>query len=138
MITLINIVNSINIAIALKKNKIYISKLNNLSLCVLKILKELNIIEFFKVDTKFKTCTIVFNTITNSLYLSKIIAMSKPNRYIYYSVSDLVKLRNNDLFNDYLIFINDNKINKNNIVTIDDAIHLHKGGLLLLKIIKTL
>lgn len=138
MITLINIVNSINIAIALKKNKIYISKLNNLSLCVLKILKELNIIEFFKVDTKFKTCTIVFNTITNSLYLSKIIAMSKPNRYIYYSVSDLVKLRNNDLFNDYLIFINDNKINKNNIVTIDDAIRLHKGGLLLLKIIKTL
>jgi len=138
MITLINIVNSINIAIALKKNKIYISKLNNLSLCVLKIFKELNIIEFFKIDSKFKTCTIVFNTITNNLYLSKIITMSKPNRYIYYSVSDLIKLRNNDLFNDYLIFINENKINKNNIVTIDDAIRLHKGGLLLLKIIKTL
>lgn len=138
MITLINIINSINTAIALKKNKIYISKLNNLSLCVLKILKELNIIEFFKIDAKFKTCSIVFNTITNNVYLSKIIAMSKPNRYIYYSVSDLIKLRNSDLFNDYLIFINDNKINENNIVTIDDAIHLHKGGLLLLKIIKTL
>lgn len=138
MITLINIINSINTAIALKKNKIYISKLNNLSLCVLKILKELNIIEFFKIDAKFKTCSIVFNTITNNVYLSKIIAMSKPNRYIYYSVSDLIKLRNSDLFNDYLIFINDNKINKNNIVTIDDAIRLHKGGLLLLKIIKTL
>lgn len=138
MITLINIINSINTAIALKKNKIYISKLNNLSLCVLKILKELNIIEFFKIDAKFKTCSIVFNTITNNVYLSKIIAMSKPNRYIYYSVSDLIKLRNSDLFNDYLIFINDNKINENNIVTIDDAIRLHKGGLLLLKIIKTL
>lgn len=138
MLILINIINCINNAILLKKNKIYINKFNNLSLCVLKILKELNIIEFFKINSNFKDCTITFNTSTNDFYFSKIIAMSKPNRYIYYSVSDLEKLRNNDLFNEYIISINDNKINKNNIVTIDDAIRLHKGGLLLLKIIKTL
>jgi len=136
MSILINIINSLNTAISLKKNKIIINKFNNLSLNVLRILKNLNIIEFFKISSNYKFCTIVLNNITNNFYLSKLILISKPSRYVYYSVVDLEKLRNSDLFNDYIIYVNDN--GNNNIITIDDAIRLHKGGLVLLKIIKTL
>ena len=38
-----------------------------------------------------------------------------------------------DMFNDYILSIDHNKTA---IVTIDDAIRLNKGGLLLLKVIK--
>ena len=44
-------------------------------------------------------------------------------------------MNNAGSFNDYILSINDKTIN---IVTIDDAIRLHKGGLLLLKIFRTL
>jgi len=142
MTTLINIINSLNTAISLKKNKIIINKFNNLSLNILKILKDLNIIEFFKVSSNYKYCTVILNNITNNFYSSKLTIISKPSRYIYYSVNDLEKLRANDLFNDYIIYINNNNLvnnnSINNIVTIDDAIRLHKGGLVLIKIIKTL
>lgn len=136
MSILVNIINSLNTAISLKKNKIIINKFNNLSLNVLRILKDLNIIEFFKVSSNYKFCTVILNNITNNFYLSKLILISKPSRYIYYSVADLERLKNTDLFNDYIIYVNDNS--NNNIITIDDAIRLHKGGLVLLKIIKTI
>lgn len=98
MSILINIINSLNTAISLKKNKIIINKFNNLSLNVLRILKNLNIIEFFKISSNYKFCTIVLNNITNNFYLSKLILISKPSRYVYYSVVDLEKLRNSDLY----------------------------------------
>ena len=80
-------------------------------------------------------CVIYLNTYLNQHYLSKILMISKPSRYIYYNLDELINLRSNDSFNDYILSINDETIN---IVTIDDAIRLHKGGLLLRKIFRTL
>lgn len=131
MYTLINIINIINININLKKYKINIKKFNRLSLSVLKILQNLNIIESFILSSNFKDCIIYLN----SNISFKLINISKSNRYIYFTLQELIKLRTNDLFNDYIISIN-NKTNS--IVTIDDAIRLQKGGLLLVKIIKIL
>lgn len=131
MYTLINIINIINININLKKYKINVKKFNRLSLSVLKILQNLNIIESFILSSNFKDCIIYLN----SNISFKLINISKSNRYIYFTLQELIKLRTNDLFNDYIISIN-NKTNS--IVTIDDAIRLQKGGLLLVKIIKIL
>lgn len=131
MYTLINIINIININISLKKYKINVKKFNRLSLSVLKILQNLNIIESFILSPNLKDCIIYLNS--NMLF--KLINISKSNRYIYFTLQELIKLRTNDLFNDYIISIN-NKTNS--IVTIDDAIRLQKGGLLLVKIIKIL
>ena len=124
-----------NNAINYKKDKIIVKKINIVSLKILQILQSLNIIESFKISGTLDNCVIYLNTYLNQHYLSKILMISKPSRYIYYNLDELINLRSNDSFNDYILSINDKTIN---IVTIDDAIRLHKGGLLLLKIFRTL
>lgn len=131
MLTLIYIINSINNAIMHKKSKVIIKRFNNLSLNVLKILQNLNVIESFIINNSFTECKIYLYTYVN--YFTKIICITKPSKYIYYSKNDLIKLRSMDMFNDYILSID---YNKTAIVTIDDAIRLNKGGLLLLKVIK--
>ena len=131
MLTLIYIINSINNAIMHKKSKVIIKRFNNLSLNVLKILQNLNVIESFLINNSFTECKIYLYTYVN--YFTKIICITKPSKYIYYSKNDLIKLRSMDMFNDYILSIDHNKTA---IVTIDDAIRLNKGGLLLLKVIK--
>lgn len=131
MLTLIYIINSINNAIMHKKSKVIVKRFNNLSLNVLKILQNLNIIESFIINNSFTECKIYLYTYVN--YFTKIICITKPSKYIYYSKNDLIKLRSIDMFNDYILSIDHNKTA---IVTIDDAIRLNKGGLLLLKVIK--
>lgn len=135
MLILINLVNSLNNAINYKKDKIIVKKINIVSLKILQILQSLNVIESFKVSETLDNCVIYLNTYLNQHYLSKILMISKPSRYIYYNLDELINLRSNDSFNDYILSINDKTMN---IVTIDDAIRLHKGGLLLLKIFRTL
>ena len=135
MLILINLINNLNNAINYKKDKIIVKKINIVSLKILQILQSLNIIESFKISGTLDNCVIYLNTYLNQHYLSKIFMISKPSRYIYYNLDELINLRSNDSFNDYILSINDKTIN---IVTIDDAIRLHKGGLLLLKIFKTL
>ena len=131
MLTLIYIINSINNAIMHKKSKVIIKRFNNLSLNVLKILQNLNVIESFIINNSFTECKIYLYTYVN--YFTKIICITKPSKYIYYSKNDLIKLRSMDMFNDYILSIDHNKTA---IVTIDDAIRLNKGVLLLLKVIK--
>ena len=135
MLILINLINNLNNAINYKKDKIIVKKINIVSLKILQILQSLNVIESFKVSETLDNCVIYLNTYLNQHYLSKILMISKPSRYIYYNLDELINLRSNDSFNDYILSINDKTIN---IVTIDDAIRLHKGGLLLLKIFRTL
>lgn len=132
MLTLVTIINVINNAILAKKSKVVIFKFNNFSLNVLKILQELNVIESFILNSTFTNCKIYLYT--NNKFFNKIICITKPSKFIYYSKNDLIRLRSLDLFNDYILSI-DNYKNKA-IVTIDEAIRLNKGGLLLLKIIK--
>ena len=134
MLYLVYLVNSLNSAIRLRKSSVIITKFNSLTLAILKILQKLNIIESFLINPDFTKCTVFFNNNIKSDVLDrKIICISKPNRYIYYSINDLIHLRSIDTYNDYIISIN----NKNStIINIDDAIRLHKGGLLLLKINK--
>ena len=135
MLILINLINNLNNAINYKKDKIIVKKINIVSLKILQILQSLNVIESFKVSETLDNCVIYLNTYLNQHYLSKILMISKPSRYIYYNFDELINLRSNDSFNDYILSINDKTMN---IVTIDDAIRLHKGGLLLLKIFRTL
>ena len=135
MVILINLINNLNNAINYKKDKIIVKKINIVSLKILQILQSLNIIESFKISGTLDNCVIYLNTYLNQHYLSKILMISKPSRYIYYNFDELINLRSNDSFNDYILSINDKTMN---IVTIDDAIRLHKGGLLLLKIFRTL
>lgn len=135
MLILINLINNLNNAINYKKDKIIVKKINIVSLKILQILQSLNIIESFKISGTLDNCVIYLNTYLNQHYLSKILMISKPSRYIYYNLDELINLRSNDSFSDYILSINDKTIN---IVTIDDAIRLHKGGLLLLKIFRTL
>ena len=132
MLTLVSIINIINNAILGRKSKVIIFKFNNFSLNVLKVLQELNVIESFIIDSSFTTCKIYLYT--TNFFFNKIICITKPSKFIYYSKNDLIKLRSLDLFNDYILSI-DNYKNKA-IVTIDEAIRLNKGGLLLLKIIR--
>lgn len=133
MLNLIYLTNNLNTAFHLKKSEIIINKFNSLCLNVLRTLQELNIIESFLVDSNFENCKIFFNNIKSSSIEKKIINITKSNRYIYYSINDLINLRTMDLYNDYIISINDQF---HTIINIDKAIALHKGGLLLLKIIK--
>ena len=129
MLYLVYLVNSLNSAIRLRKSSVIITKFNSLTLAILKILQKLNIIESFLINPDFTKCTVFFNNIKSDVLDRKIICISKPNRYIYYSINDLIHLRSIDTYNDYIISIN----NKNStIINIDDAIRLHKGGLLLL------
>lgn len=131
MLTLIYVINSINNAIMQKKSKVILKRFNNLSLNVLKVLQNLNIIESFIINDSFTECKVYLYTYVN--FFTKIICVTKPSKYIYYSKNDLIKLRSIDMFNDYILSIDHNKTA---IVTIDDAIRLNKGGLLLLKVIK--
>lgn len=130
MLTLVYVINSINNAIACKKSKVILTRFNNLSLNVLKILQNLNIIESFIINDSFTKCKVYLYTYTN--FFTKIICITKPSKYIYYSKNDLMKLRSIDMFNTYILSIDHNKTT---IVTIDDAIRLNKGGLLLLKVV---
>ena len=124
MLILINLINNLNNAINYKKDKIIVKKINIVSLKILQILQSLNIIESFKISGTLDNCVIYLNTYLNQHYLSKILMISKPSRYIYYNFDELINLRSNDSFNDYILSINDKTMN---IVTIDDAIRLHKG-----------
>ena len=135
MLILINLINNLNNAINYKKDKIIVKKINILRIKKKKKIQYLNIIESFKISGTLDNCVIYLNTYLNQHYLSKILMISKPSRYIYYNFDELINLRSNDSFNDYILSINDKTIN---IVTIDDAIRLHKGGLLILKIYRTL
>lgn len=132
MLTLVTIINIINNAILARKSKIVIFKFNEFSLNILKVLQRINVIESFIINSTFTTCKIYLYT--NNIFFSKIICITKPNKFIYYSNKDLLKLRSIDLFNDYILSIENSK--NQAIVTIDEAIRLNKGGLLLLKIIK--
>ena len=131
MLTLIYVINSINNDKKKKKSKVILKRFNNLSLNVLKVLQNLNIIESFIINDSFTECKVYLYTYVN--FFTKIICVTKPSKYIYYSKNDLIKLRSIDMFNDYILSIDHNKTA---IVTIDDAIRLNKGGLLLLKVIK--
>lgn len=125
-------INTLNNAILLKKTKVHLTKFNSFILNILTILQQLNIIESFLVNETFTLCTIFFTTSTSNNYFQKIICISKSNRLVYMSVSDLQKLRSVDLYNDYILSINDTN---QTIINIDEAIRKHKGGLLLLKIL---
>lgn len=125
-------INTLNNAILLKKTKISLTKFNSFTLNILTILQRLNIIESFLVNDSFTKCTVFFTNTNANNYFQKIICISKSNRLIYMTVNDLQKLRSVDLYNDYIISINDTN---HTIINIDEAIRRHKGGLLLLKIL---
>lgn len=131
MLTLIYAINSINNGILLCQKKIKLTKFNALTLNVLVSLQKLNIIESFLINNTNTYCTIFF--FDKIPFFQKIICISKPNKYIYYKFSDLVKLRTIDLYNDYILSVN---MPNQTIINIDDAIKFHLGGLMLLKIIK--
>jgi len=125
-------VNTLNNAILLKKTKVQLTKFNNFILNILTILQRLNIIESFLVNDTFTVCTVFFTTSTSNNYFQKIICISKANRLVYMTISDLQKLRSVDLYNDYILSVNDTN---QTIINIDEAIRKHIGGLLLLKIL---
>lgn len=125
-------VNTLNNAILLKKTKVQLTKFNSFILNILTILQRLNIIESFLVNNTYTTCTVFFTTSTSNNYFQKIICISKANRLVYMSLTDLQKLRSVDLYNDYILSINDTS---HTIINIDEAIRKHTGGLLLLKIL---
>lgn len=131
MLTLVYAINSINNGILLHQKKIKLTKFNTLTLNILVILQQLNIIESFLIDVTNTYCTIYFYD--TMPFFQKLICISKPNKYIYYKFSDLVKLRTIDLYNDYILSVN---MPNHTIINIDDAIKFHVGGLMLLKIIK--
>ena len=125
-------VNTLNNAILLKKTKVQLTKFNSFILNILTILQRLNIIESFLVNDTFTVCTVFFTTSTSNNYFQKIICISKANRLVYMTISDLQKLRSVDLYNDYILSVNDTN---QTIINIDEAIRKHIGGLLLLKIL---
>lgn len=133
MLTLVKIINTLNNAVLLKKYKVVIKHFNTFSLNVLKLLQQLNIIDSYLVNDTFTTCIIFLNTATNNVFFQKILCISKPHKFIYCTVADLIKLRSIDLYNDYILSINDTN---HTIINIDTAIRQNKGGLLLLKVIK--
>ena len=125
MLILINLINNLNNAINYKKDKIIVKKINIVSLKILQILQSLNIIESFKISGTLDNCVIYLNTYLNQHYLSKILMISKPSRYIYYNLDELINLRSNDSFNDYILSINDKTIN------IHQFPEIYRKGLLL-------
>ena len=125
-------VNTLNNAILLKKTKVQLTKFNNFILNILTILQRLNIIESFLVNDTFTVCTVFFTTSTSNNYFQKIICISKANRLVYMTFADLQKLRSIDLYNDYILSVNDTN---QTIINIDEAIRRHIGGLILLKIL---
>lgn len=133
MRTVAYFVNTLNTAILLKKYKIILTRFNTLILHILTLLQKLNVIDSFLINETFTACTIYFNTSRNTAFFQKIICISKPTKLIYANINDLIKLRSKDLYNDYILSINDSN---QTIINIDEAIRKHKGGLLLLKIIK--
>jgi len=125
-------VNTLNNAILLKKTKVQLTKFNSFILNILTILQRLNIIESFLVNNTYTICTIFFTTSTSNNYFQKIICISKANRLVYMTFADLQKLRSIDLYNDYILSVNDTN---QTIINIDEAIRRHIGGLILLKIL---
>ena len=125
-------VNTLNNAILLKKTKVQLTKFNSFILNILTILQRLNIIESFLVNNTYTICTVFFTTSTSNNYFQKIICISKANRLVYMTLSDLQKLRSVDLYNDYILSVNDTN---QTIINIDEAIRRHIGGLILLKIL---
>lgn len=133
MLSLIYLVNIINNSLGIRRYKVTIQKFNRLCINVLYSLQKMNLIDSFLISSDFCKCDIFLNTKNNTSFISKIICISKPNKYVYYSVNDLIKLRSLDLFNDYILSCN---LIGYKILNIDEAIRLHTGGLLLLKIIR--
>ena len=125
-------VNTLNNAILLKKTKVQLTKFNSFILNILTILQRLNIIESFLVNNTYTICTVFFTTSTSNNYFQKIICISKANRLVYMTLSDLQKLRSVDLYNDYILSVNNTN---QTIINIDEAIRRRIGGLLLLKIL---
>lgn len=125
-------INTLNNAILLKKTKVQLTKFNSFILNILTILQRLNIIESFLVNNTYTICTIFFTTSTSNNYFQKIICISKANRLVYMTFADLQKLRSIDLYNDYILSVNDTN---QTIINIDEAIRRHIGGLILLKIL---
>lgn len=133
MLTLVKLINTLNNAVLLKKYKVVIKHFNTFCLNILNILQQLNIIDSFLVNETFTSCIIFLNITTNNNFFQKILCVSKPHKFIYCTVADLIKLRSIDLYNDYILSVNDTN---HTIINIDAAIRQNKGGLLLLKIIK--
>ena len=90
-------VNTLNNAILLKKTKVQLTKFNSFILNILTILQRLNIIESFLFNNTYTICTVFFTTSTSNNYFQKIICISKANRLVYMTLSDLQKLRSVDL-----------------------------------------
>lgn len=133
MLTLVKLVNTLNNAVLLKKYKVVIYHFNTFCLNILNIFQQLNIIDSFLINDTYTNCIIFLNTTTNKNFFQKILCVSKPHKLVYCTVQDLIKLRSNDLYNDYILSINDTN---HTIINIDSAIRQNKGGLLLLKILK--
>lgn len=133
MLTLVKLVNTLNNAVLLKKYKVVIYHFNTFCLNILNIFQQLNIIDSFLINDTYTNCIIFLNTTTNTNFFQKILCVSKPHKLVYCTVQDLIKLRSNDLYNDYILSINDTN---HTIINIDSAIRQNKGGLLLLKILK--
>ena len=132
MRNLIYTINTLNNAVLLKKFKVVLTNFNILTLNILVMFQKLNIIDSFLINDTSTLCTIYLSATNNFNFFQKIVCISKPNKYIYYQLTDLVKLRSIDLYNDYILSINNSN---HTIINIDEAIRLHTGGLLLLKII---
>ena len=131
-----NLFNILNEALKLKYKTITLDQVNNIILDILYILQKQGYINSFYIENNNK-CTILFNNLEfNKKSFTKIVPMSKSSKKIYVTVTDLKKIRSQDLFNDYLI-IKSNLTNKNvAIINIDDAIQMNIGGALICKIIK--
>lgn len=131
-----NLFNILNEALKLNYKTITLDQVNNIILDILYILQKQGYINSFYIENNNK-CTILFNNLEfNKKSFTKIVPMSKSSKKIYVTVTDLKKIRSQDLFNDYLI-INSNLTNKNvAIINIDDAIQMNIGGALICKIIK--
>lgn len=131
-----NLFNILNEALKLNYKTITLDQVNNIILDILYILQKQGYINSYYIENNNK-CTILFNNLEfNKKSFTKIVPMSKSSKKIYVTVTDLKKIRSQDLFNDYLI-IKSNLTNKNvAIINIDDAIQMNIGGALICKIIK--
>lgn len=130
MLTLLYTINLLNNAILASKQQIRITKFNNLTLNVLIKLQQLNYIESFLVNKAQTSCLIFLVTNRTSLYFQQIHSISTPHKFIYITYSELIKLRLVDSTTDYLLSTG----TTHTIMTSDEAIRCHSGGLLLLKL----
>ena len=127
MLTLTRAINILNNALVTQKTQIKIKYLNNLTINVFFQLQKLNYIDSFIVNTSFTTCDIYLNPQPN-LTDHHLSCVSTSHRFVYFTYSELQKLRSKDLTNDYLIST------EHKIMNIDAAIRHRIGGLVLLKL----